>query len=37
MDEFCKKVGERYRKITGMNADFYLPEIGDGVRRLMID
>ena len=37
VDEFCKKVGERYKKITGLNADFYLPEIGDGVRRLIID
>jgi len=34
VDEFCKKVGERYKKITGLNADFYFPEIGDGVRYL---
>ncbi len=37
VDEFCEKVGERYKKITGLNAEFYLPEIGDGVRRLKID
>lgn len=31
---FIEKVGEEYRSRTGLNADFYIAEIGPGVRRL---
>ncbi|MCF8228068.1 MAG: galactokinase [Bacteroidales bacterium] len=34
VEEFRKRVGEQYHKKTGLHADFYLPEIGDGVRSL---
>lgn len=34
VEEFQKKVGEEYFKKTNLNADFYLPEIDDGVREV---
>ncbi len=32
--QFCKEVGESYTKITGLEPDFYLPEVGEGTREL---
>jgi len=34
IEEFKKFVGEEYEKKTGLKADFYVAEIGDGVMRL---
>jgi galactokinase len=34
VDEFLEKVAVAYKAKTGLQADFYLPEIGDGVKRL---
>lgn len=31
---FISKLSETYQKITGLKPDFYLPEIGDGARKL---
>ena len=33
-ESFIKKLGKAYSEITGLVADFYLPEIGDGVRKM---
>ncbi len=35
VDQFCKEVGGNYTKITGLNPDFYLPEVGEGTRELL--
>jgi galactokinase len=32
--EFCAQIGDQYHKKTGLVADFYISEIGDGVRQL---
>jgi galactokinase len=32
--QFIKQLGEAYTKKTGLVADFYLPEVGDGAKRL---
>jgi galactokinase len=29
---FIKEVGQEYKKKTGLTADFYIAEIGDGVK-----
>jgi galactokinase len=34
VDRFIADVGRRYREATGLQADFYVCAIGDGVRRL---
>jgi len=34
VEEFQKKVGEKYFNRTKLKPDFYLPEIGDGVREV---
>ena len=34
IEEFKRFVGEEYEKATGLKADFYVAEIGDGVARL---
>ena len=34
IDEFKRFVGAEYEKKTGLKADFYVAEIGDGVMRL---
>ncbi len=34
IDEFTEKVSENYTKKTGLSADFYIAEIGDGAKRL---
>lgn len=34
--EFKKRVGENYKRRTGLTADFYTAEIGDGARELLI-
>ncbi len=34
VDQFCKEVGANYTKITGLEPDFYLPEVGEGTREL---
>ncbi len=34
VEEFQIKAGEGYFAKTGLHADFYLPQIGDGVRRI---
>ncbi len=33
-ENFMKKLGDIYHAITGLTADFYLPGIGDGARRV---
>jgi galactokinase len=33
-DNFIRKLGEIYNSKTGLKADFYLPGIGDGARRI---
>jgi galactokinase len=33
-DNFMVKLAAAYNKITGLTADFYLPGIGDGARRI---
>ena len=33
-ENFIKQLGEIYHAITGLTADFYLPGIGDGARRV---
>lgn len=34
IDEFIKNVGEKYTKETGLVADFYVANVGDGSRKL---
>ncbi|MFD0588891.1 galactokinase [Paenibacillus sp. GCM10027627] len=34
VEPFCKTVGERYKEATGLEADFYVCHIGNGVERL---
>ncbi|RZT95503.1 galactokinase [Ancylomarina subtilis] len=34
VDSFIKTVGENYKNKVGLDADFYVAEIGDGARRL---
>lgn len=34
IEEFIEKVGYRYHQTTGLKADFYVAEIGDGARRI---
>ena len=34
VDDFTRIVGEGYKKKTGLEADFYIVEIGDGARKL---
>ena len=34
IDEFNQKVGQEYKEITGIDADFYVAEISDGARRV---
>jgi galactokinase len=36
LDEFISGVSTAYQQKTGLNAEFYLPEIGDGVKKLEI-
>jgi galactokinase len=33
-ESFIKNLGKAYSEITGLAADFYLPEIGDGARKI---
>ena len=35
VDDFTKIVGEGYKKKTGLDADFYIVEIGDGARKVL--
>ncbi|MBZ4683848.1 MAG: galactokinase [Fusobacteriales bacterium] len=35
IDEFIKNVGEKYFEKTGLKADFYIAEIGDGAREIV--
>jgi galactokinase len=35
VDRFIRETGEGYATITGLTADFYVAEIGDGVRKLV--
>jgi galactokinase len=35
-DEFCRELGSRYEKKTGIRPEFYICSIGDGVRELKI-
>jgi len=34
VDNFIREVGENYHKRTGLKADFYIADIGDGAKRL---
>lgn len=34
IDAFIKNVGEKYKERTGLTADFYVAEIGDGARKI---
>jgi galactokinase len=36
IENFIKTVGEHYNKKTGLKADFYIAEIGDGAKRIEI-
>jgi galactokinase len=35
VDRFINEVGQGYQSVTGLKADFYLAEIGDGVRKMV--
>lgn len=35
IEEFQKKVGEEYKKKTGIDAEFYIVDIGDGAHVLV--
>ena len=35
VDEFIEKVGKAYTEITGLTADFYVTELGDGGREIL--
>jgi len=35
VEKLAQEVGEKYNSITGLKADFYIAEIGDGVRKLV--
>jgi galactokinase len=35
VNNFIQVAGENYRTITGLKADFYIAEIGDGVRKMV--
>ncbi len=35
VDDFIERVGTEYRERTGLNADFYVANIGDGARELV--
>ena len=34
VDNFVKKIGDEYKKKTGIDAEFYIVDIGDGARKL---
>ena len=34
IEEFIQYVGEKYTKVTGLKADFYVAKVGDGARKL---
>jgi len=34
IDKFIDRVGENYKRRTGLTADFYISEIGDGVKKI---
>lgn len=34
VDELIEKVGKAYHAVTGLKADFYVAEVGDGARRI---
>jgi galactokinase len=34
VSDFIKELGNKYNQITGLTADFYEPEIGDGARKI---
>ncbi len=34
VDDFIQKVGDRYQEKTGLKADFYVADIGEGAREL---
>lgn len=34
VEEFKKRVGENYKKKTGLTADFYIAEVGDGAKEV---
>ena len=35
VEKMIQETGEKYKSITGIKADFYIAEIGDGVRKLV--
>ena len=35
VEKFIKSVDETYKKRTGLTAEFYVAEVGDGARRVM--
>ena len=35
LDEFLENVATAYKEKTGLQAEFYLPEINDGVKKLI--
>jgi galactokinase len=35
VDDFIRAVGERYHTHTGLTADFYIADVGDGTNRLL--
>ena len=34
IDDFKEKVGENYKKKTGLVADFYIAAVGDGAKKI---
>lgn len=34
IDDFISQVGEEYKKKTGLKADFYIAEVGDGAKKI---
>ncbi|HPT76403.1 MAG TPA: galactokinase [Defluviitaleaceae bacterium] len=37
IEEFINRVGENYKKKTGLQGDFYIAGIGDGVRKIRLE
>lgn len=35
IDSFIEKVGARYSEQTGLNADFYVVQVGDGAKEIV--
>jgi len=36
IDAFISQVGEKYQAKTGLKADFYIAEVGDGAKKIAL-